>query len=84
MAVAVVLSAGGGITISCSRGALSKLVAQDELGAVFSVVGILESLAPIISSLVYTPIYNMTLDVFPGTVFLINAAITLVICCIYT
>ncbi|MPC12320.1 Proton-coupled folate transporter [Portunus trituberculatus] len=82
--LAVVLSAGGGITISCSRGALSKLVAPDELGAVFSVVGILESLAPIISSLVNTPIYNVTLDVFPGTVFLISAGLTLVICCIYT
>ncbi|XP_063874795.1 proton-coupled folate transporter-like [Scylla paramamosain] len=82
--LAVALSAGGGITISCSRGALSKLVAPDELGAVFSVVGILESLAPIISSLVYTPIYNMTLNVFSGTVFLISAALTLVICCIYT
>lgn len=82
--LAVALSAGGGITISCSRGALSKLVAPDELGAVFSVVAILESLAPILCSVVFTPIYNLTLDVFPGTVFVISGGITLVICCIYT
>ena len=84
MAAAVLLSAGGGITISCSRGAISKLVASDELGAVFSMVGLLESLAPVLSSSIYTLIYNSTLDSFSGTVFLISAGISLIICCIYT
>ncbi|KAG0729027.1 Proton-coupled folate transporter [Chionoecetes opilio] len=80
----VALSAGGGITIIGSRGAISKLVTHDELGAVFSVVGVFESLAPVITSPIYTLVYNNTLDVFPGTVFLISAAVTVVICCIYT
>lgn len=82
--LAVVLASAGGFTISCSRGALSKLVAPNELGAVFSVVGLFESLGPVIASPLYTLVYDYTLEFYPGTVFLISAAVSLFICCIYT
>lgn len=69
--------------ISCSRGALSKLVAPDELGAVFSVIGMGESLLPVLIMPLNTAIYNSTLDVFPGTVFLFEAGTGVVIAVIY-
>ncbi|XP_069984328.1 probable peptidoglycan muropeptide transporter SLC46 isoform X2 [Penaeus vannamei] len=72
--LAVVVSGCKDSGISCSRGALSKLAAQHEMGAVFSVIGIGEALLPLAVSPVYTAVYNSTLEVFPGTVFLVLAS----------
>ncbi|XP_042860369.1 proton-coupled folate transporter-like [Penaeus japonicus] len=69
--------------ITCSRGALSKLVEHDELGAVFSVIGMGESLLPVLATPLNTAIYNSTLEVFPGTVFLVEAGMSIVITVIY-
>lgn len=69
--------------ISCSRGALSKLVAPDELGAVFSVIGMGESLLPVLTTPLNTAIYNSTLEVFPGMVFVVQAGVSVVIAVIY-
>ncbi|KAK4305058.1 hypothetical protein Pmani_023048 [Petrolisthes manimaculis] len=81
---AVAVSLGGGMTITSSRGVLSKLVATDELGAVFAVVGLFESLLPLVSSSLFTLIYNNTLEFFPGTLFVVAGGISLFICCLYT
>lgn len=80
---AVVVSGCKDSGISCSRGALSKLAAQHEMGAVFSVIGIGEALLPLAVSPVYTAVYNSTLEVFPGTVFLVLASVSVVIATIY-
>lgn len=80
----IAVSSGGGMIITSSRGALSKLVATDELGAVFAVVGQFESLMPLLSITIFTAIYNNTLDFFPGTAFLLAALICLFLCFMYT
>ncbi|XP_042860364.1 proton-coupled folate transporter-like [Penaeus japonicus] len=81
--LAVVLAGCKNMGISCSRGALSKLVVQHEMGAVFSVIGIGEALLPLAVSPAYTAIYNSTLEVFPGTVFLVLASVSVAIAVIY-
>ncbi|XP_071543562.1 proton-coupled folate transporter-like [Panulirus ornatus] len=68
---------------TASRSALSKLVASDELGSVYSVVGMGEALFPVLFTPFYTLIYNSTLDVFPGTIFIFTSLIILVICFIH-
>lgn len=75
--------ASSNMIITSSRSMLSKLVEPDELGAVYAVVGMGEGLLPIFFTPMYTAIYNSTLDVFPGTVFIVNSCITLIVCCIY-
>lgn len=78
------MSIGAGLIITSSRGVLSKLVASDELGAVFAMVGLFESLTPILSITLFTAIYNNTLDFFPGTAFLLAGVISLILCFMYT
>ncbi|KAK7077743.1 hypothetical protein SK128_018280 [Halocaridina rubra] len=58
-----------GMIQGCSRAALSKIVAPDETGGVFALVGLGESLIPIAASSIFTAIYNSTLDVFPGAIY---------------
>ncbi|XP_047480625.1 uncharacterized protein LOC125033288 [Penaeus chinensis] len=64
-------------------GALSKLAEQQEIGAVFSVIGIGEALLPVPVSPVYTAVYNSTLEVFSGIVFLVLACVSVFIATIY-
>ncbi|XP_045611720.2 lysosomal proton-coupled steroid conjugate and bile acid symporter SLC46A3 [Procambarus clarkii] len=71
------------MSILSSRGALSKLVAKDELGSTFAVLALGETLIPLVSTPVYTLIYNNTLDIFPGAIFLLTSGFDIACCCIY-
>lgn len=51
---------------------LSKLVDNNELGRVYSVLGITENLDSLIFTPIYSLIYNRTLEYLPGTVFLFS------------
>lgn len=66
-----------------SRAAVSKLVEKTELGAVFAVLAAAETVTPVLSSFVYTYIYNATLDTFPGTIYVAAAVGSVIICCSY-
>ncbi|KAK7072264.1 hypothetical protein SK128_020747 [Halocaridina rubra] len=75
MYIAIGTSVFSGMTFAASRGALSKLVPKEELGAIFSVVALGETIMPLISGPVFTAVYNMTLEIYPGTVFAFAAVI---------
>lgn len=51
------------------RSKLSKIVNKDELGKVFSLVSTFETIAPTISSIIYTTIFSFSINVYPGLVF---------------
>jgi len=51
------------------RSRLSKLVNKEELGRAFSFLGICESIAPLIGTVVFIQIYNASLNIFPGMAF---------------
>lgn len=67
-----------------SRAAVSKLAETTELGAVFAVLAASEAVIPVLSSFVYTYIYNATLETFPGTIYVTAAVGSVVVCCSYT
>ena len=56
------------------RSLLSKVVPATELGKVFTMLGCLEAAVPLIASPILTIVYNNTLNTFPGSVYLTQAA----------
>lgn len=75
MYLAIGVSLFSGQCFISMRGGLSKLVPKEELGAIFAVVALGEAVMPIVSGPVFTGVYNATLEVFPGTLFVITAGI---------
>lgn len=51
---------------------LSKIVDQNELGRVYSVLAVTENIDMIIFTPIYSILYNKTLDFLPGTFFLFS------------
>ncbi|KAL1472380.1 hypothetical protein MTO96_039372 [Rhipicephalus appendiculatus] len=55
---------------------LSKLVAPDEVGKVFSLMASFESVVPIVGEVLLTTIFNQSIGFLPGMPYLVAAAIT--------
>lgn len=72
-----------GQVTAASRGAVSKLVAKSELGAAFAVLAAGEAIIPIAAAATFTVLYNSTLDIFPGMIYILTAFLGVIICCIY-
>jgi len=66
----------GGQSSMAIRSLLSKLVPKSDLGKVYSMLGCLENIIPLIFSPILTFTYNNTLDSFPGAVYAVSASIT--------
>ena len=56
---------------------LSKIVDQSEVGKVFTIIMVLDSLAPILASSLMAKIFQATIEPAPGTCFIILAFMTL-------
>ena len=61
---------------------MSKLVAKEEIDAVFATTNIMESISPLISSLTYGVFYNYTVAILPGAVFYLAGIFEALILCI--
>ena len=61
------------------RAMLTKVGLEDDAGKIFALVSSLEASIPIVAIPALTLVYNHTLSVFPGTVFLVQAGIFAVI-----
>ena len=72
--VAISVGSFGGLINSPVRSLLSKLVHEDEVGKIFSVLGSGETIAKFLA-LIFTALYGTTLDVFPGFSFLLASAL---------
>lgn len=72
--VAIGIGSLGGLINSPARSLLSKLVHEDEVGKIFSVLGSGETIAKFLA-LIFTALYGTTLDIFPGMSFLIASAL---------
>lgn len=53
---------------------LSNLLEHHEVGKVFSFVSSCESLLPVVGEVIFTEIFNWSLDFMPGLVYLMAAA----------
>lgn len=58
-----------------TRSVLSKMVPGEETGKIFSLTGSLEGLVQLISSPLYTLVYNSAISYFPGAFYFISTAI---------
>ncbi|XP_075970209.1 lysosomal proton-coupled steroid conjugate and bile acid symporter SLC46A3-like [Anticarsia gemmatalis] len=59
------------------RSIASKLVSYQELGKVYSLFGVAETMMPIIFAPLYSRVYIATLNVLPGAVFLVSILFTI-------
>ncbi|CAH2991986.1 unnamed protein product [Chilo suppressalis] len=66
-----------GTSLLALRSITSKLVAPNELGKVNSIFSLTENLMPLVYVPLYTKVYSATMEVLPGAVFLLGAAMTL-------
>ena len=68
----------GSITSVGIRTHFSKIVEPKELGKVFSLMSVIDSLAPLMSSAVFTNVFKHTMDTLPGLSFLIICGMLLI------
>ncbi|KAI1280764.1 Proton-coupled folate transporter [Halotydeus destructor] len=66
-----------------SRSLLSSVVDKTETGSVFAVTECLDTLGPLISSVIFTQIFNATLTSYVGAAFLAGAALSAISLSIY-
>ena len=64
------------------RSLLSKCVPKDETGKMYSALGIIAAIVPIISNGVVRTIYNLTLDNFPAAEIIVTAGVLLLAACL--
>lgn len=62
-----------------SRSLVSQMVENIEIGKVFAFTTALESVTGLIASPIYTLVYNITLETFPGAFFGISVILLLII-----
>lgn len=60
------------------RARMSKIVAKEEIGKVFGLLAILESITPLLGGLVLTPIFQYSISFFPGLIFEVAAVLLLI------
>ncbi|GFU31644.1 MFS domain-containing protein [Nephila pilipes] len=61
----------GGLGTLAARSRISKVTSKNDIGKVFAFLTTAESFLPIIASAIVSQVFNATLDVYPGIVFLI-------------
>lgn len=66
-----------GTTQIVIKSLISKLVAPDELGKIYSLFGVCEALMPLIYAPMYSLLYKWTINVVPGAFYLMGGVLTL-------
>lgn len=77
--VSVAIGALGSVITSALRSLVSKVVDVDEAGKIFSIMLAAETSSKFIGSIVFLNIYGLTVDVFPGAAYLVEAVLYLCI-----
>lgn len=76
--ISLVVGSIGGINTVGTRAHFSKIVERKELGKVFSLMSALDSMAPLIASLIFTFVFNKTMDTWPGLCFIVTGSSLLI------
>jgi hypothetical protein len=61
---------------SLGRTLLTKSIGDDEVGKVFSVIAVGSAFMPVIGGNIFRTLYNSTIDTFPGSFWLLAAAVS--------
>lgn len=75
--LSVIIGSIGGVINSPVRSLLSKMVHEDEVGKMFSLLGSGETIAKFCAAF-FTYLYGYTLDIFPGFPFILAAVLYLI------
>ncbi|KAF8569206.1 hypothetical protein P879_06427 [Paragonimus westermani] len=73
--ISAVGGSAAGFISSGIRSLVSKLVHGNDVGASFALISCMESLANLFGGSLFTGIYNGTIAIFPGTVFLMDSVL---------
>ena len=76
--ISLVAGSLGSVTSVGIRTHFSKIIEQKELGKVFSLMSAVDSSAPAIASIMFSFLFNATMDTMPGISFIITGGILLV------
>ena len=62
---------------------LSKLVPTFEIGKIYSFIGCVDAVIPLVANPMYSSLYKVTLDSFAGAFFFLSAAMTISPFCVF-
>lgn len=68
--IGALISSVGPVGASILRSMTSKVIPVSERGKVFALLAVCDNAVPLISSVLYSQIYNLTLGLFPGIFYL--------------
>lgn len=68
----------GGLGTLAARSRISKVSSKNDIGKVFAFLTTAESFLPIVASAVVSQVFNATLDIYPGIVFIIIGSLCLI------
>jgi len=77
--VAVSLAGPHSMTVSSAKSLISKTVSEGEMGRTFSLLSSGETLSNLIGTVVFANLYAVTLTLFPGIAFLVEAGVFVII-----
>jgi len=77
--VAVSLAGPHAMTVSGAKSLISKTVSEGEMGRTFSLLSSSETLSNLIGTVVFANLYAVTLTLYPGTVFVVEACVFVII-----
>ncbi|XP_068219406.1 probable peptidoglycan muropeptide transporter SLC46 [Palaemon carinicauda] len=83
MYLGTVVGGFSGLAALVNRSILSKIVPDEEIGKVFSMTAAFEAAVPLMSSPLYTLVYNTSIKSFPGAVYLMTSLFFLFPFCTY-
>lgn len=66
----------GNVGVTAIRSLGTKIVEPDEVGKMCSIIGLAEAIVPVVYTPLYSIVYSKTLDTFPGTFYMLGAAMT--------
>lgn len=81
---AAVLGAGAGLIVSATKSLISKLADnEDDVGKVFALISSIEAFSNLIGPVVFNGLYALTVTIFPGLVFVLDACLHLCLLCLF-
>jgi len=68
----------GSVTLVGIKSFFSKIVDHKELGKVFSLIAVIDSVMPLVASAIFTTAFRATIDTMPGFCFIITGGLLII------
>jgi len=76
--ISIVVGSMGSVTSIGMRSHFSKIVDHKELGKIFSLMSVIDSVVPLIASAIFTTVFRATMDTIPGLCFIITGGFLII------